>query len=44
MRALKKLDAMYEYIAYPDFILQDVPRLDKYYDKVKFALFRPKIC
>ncbi|GAU90180.1 hypothetical protein RvY_02635 [Ramazzottius varieornatus] len=33
VRALKKLDAMYEYIAYPDFILQDVPRLDKYYEK-----------
>ena len=33
--ALKKLSAMHEYIAYPDFLLLDIPRLDRYYEKVK---------
>ena len=36
-RALQKLDSMIEYIAYPDFLLTDIPRLDKYYEKVTFS-------
>jgi predicted metalloendopeptidase len=34
VHALKKLKAMHEYIAYPDFLLSDMARLDRFYEKV----------
>ncbi|XP_055345830.1 neprilysin-4-like [Paramacrobiotus metropolitanus] len=36
-RALKKLRAVMEYIGYPDFILQDLPRLDLFYEKFNIS-------
>ncbi|OWA53334.1 Membrane metallo-endopeptidase-like 1 [Hypsibius exemplaris] len=36
-RALKKLSSMHEYIAYPDFLLTDISRLDKFYEKYRIG-------
>ncbi|OQV18718.1 Neprilysin-11 [Hypsibius exemplaris] len=36
-RAFTKLDSMYEYIGYADYIIDDVARLDKEYDHLDFG-------